>query len=146
MGGQHLLDLARVDGEAGDLDHLGRPVDQVQLAGVVQIADVAGDEPAVGTGAAAAVGPVPGEQGRAADRDPADLAGIRGLGDEVQRVVRVRIGVVGQLPGPSAGFTSLPSGPTIRSSTPASGRPTEPWRGLAVASVLVTTEADSDSP
>jgi len=87
VGGQHLFHFPWVDGEAGDLDHLGRPVDQVQLAGVVEVADVTGDEPAVSARATAAVRPVTGEQGGAADDDPANFTGVRGVCDEVEPVV-----------------------------------------------------------
>ena len=104
----------------------------MQFAGVVEVADVAGDEPAVRARAAAAVRPVPGEQRGAADDDPADLAGVGSVGDEVEGVVRSgSCDPAGS--GPSGGVTSWPSGPMTRSSIPASGRPTEPWCGAAGA-------------
>ena len=71
---QHLLDLARVDVEAADQDQLAPPVDQVQVAVLVEVGDVAGGEPAVGVRALGAVGPVAGEDVGAADDDLARVA------------------------------------------------------------------------
>ena len=47
VGQQGLLDLGRVDVEPAGDDHVLEPVDDVQVAVVVQVADVAGVMPAV---------------------------------------------------------------------------------------------------
>ena len=67
---QHGLDLDRVDVLAARLDHVLRPVDEVQEPVVVHAHDVAGVQPPVGEGNGGGVGQVPVAEHRARATQP----------------------------------------------------------------------------
>ena len=75
--GDHVLDLDRVDVEAGDDDELLDPVDEEHVPALVEVTDVAGRPPSVRARPVGTVGPVAAEQVGATDLD---LAGV--LGDD----------------------------------------------------------------
>jgi hypothetical protein len=87
--GQHPLHLPRVDVEPVDDDQVRRAVDEVQVTVTVEEPDVGGAEPALRVRAARPVGPVAGEQVRAAQRHQAGVLG--GVGDVVEGVELVAV-------------------------------------------------------
>src|SRR5699024_1484468 len=57
-----VFDFARIHVESRDDDQLADAVDEHQVSAVIDIADVAGGEPTVGTRTVAAIGPKAAEQ------------------------------------------------------------------------------------
>src|SRR6185437_12733436 len=76
LGEQELLDLPRVDLLPAPVDHVVRAAGQEQVAILVQVAEVAGLEPAVRVdGAGRAARGVLRDDARSPDLHPADLTG-----------------------------------------------------------------------
>ena len=138
---QHLLDFGRIDVEPVDQDQLAQPVDQEQVAVGVGVRDVAGRPPTVGIGSAVAVGPVTGEEVRAAHDDLARI-GARRAGRVIVEVVDlVDAGRCVAAPHVGAGRVDQ-SDVDARQAPARSSLPSAP----GPASVVVTTGAVSVSP
>ena len=77
MGGHHILDLVRVDVEAGHENHVLLAIDDVEIAAFIHAPDIAGTQPAIGgdgLGGFFGALPIAGHDLRPTDADFAHLA------------------------------------------------------------------------
>ena len=113
VGVEGVLDLGAVDVLAAGDDHVLGPVDEVQVAVGVEVADVAGAVPLAvehGLGRLLGLVPVPGHHVRALDHDLADLAGRRPAARRRRRCAGRRRAPAGRSSWPAVRRATAPRG------------------------------------